>query len=101
MAEGIETALSAQQITGLPTVAALSAAGTQTILWPPQVRRLWIAADNDLVGLRAAKKLLARAIVSGLDVSIKIPAKRRNDFNDILQAVPWVPTTDLIILSTE
>jgi hypothetical protein len=53
VAEGIETALSVMQITGLPTIAALSAAGMQAIRWPPQVRRLWIAADNDPVGLKA------------------------------------------------
>jgi len=47
VAEGIETALSVMQMTGLPTVATLSAAGMQTFLWPDQVRRLWIAADND------------------------------------------------------
>jgi hypothetical protein len=88
MAEGIETALSVQQITGLPTVAALSAAGMQAIHWPPQIRRLWIAADNDPGGLRAAKKLLARAIASGLDASIKVPVKGFNDFNDVLRSIP-------------
>ena len=50
VAEGIETALSVMQITKLPTVAALSAAGMRSLRWPPQVRRLWIAADNDEVG---------------------------------------------------
>jgi Toprim domain len=88
VAEGIETGLSVVQITGLPTVAALSAAGMQAIRWPPQVRRLWIAADNDPVGLKAANKLLRRALASGLDVSIKIPANGLNDFNDVLRSIP-------------
>jgi hypothetical protein len=61
VAEGIETALSVQQITSLPTVAALSAAGMRSLRWLPQVRRLWIAADNDEVGRGAAEALLARA----------------------------------------
>ena len=87
VAEGIETALSAMQITGLPTVAALSAAGMQAIRWPHQVRRLWIAADNDPVGLEAANKLLARALAVGLEVSIKVPAKGLNDFNDVLRSI--------------
>jgi hypothetical protein len=87
VAEGIETALSVQQITGLPTVAALSAAGMQVMRWPPQVRRLWIAADHDPVGLRAAHKLLARAIAAGLEVSIKVPVKGFNDFNDVLRSI--------------
>ena len=84
VAEGIETALSVQQITGLPAVSALSAAGMRSFRWPPQVRRLWIAADNDETGLQAAKVLLKRALSAGLDAEIKVPAGGKNDFNDLL-----------------
>jgi Toprim domain len=82
VAEGIETALSVMQITRLPTVAALSAAGMRSLRWPPQVRQLWIAADNDEVGLSAARALLGRALRAGLQARIKIPAGGKNDFND-------------------
>ena len=85
VAEGIETALSVMQITKLPTVAALSAAGMRSLRWPPQVRRLWIAADNDAVGLKAADVLLERALRAGLRAHIKIPAGGKNDFNDLLR----------------
>jgi hypothetical protein len=85
VAEGIETALSVLQITGLPTVGALSAAGMRGLRWPAQVRRLWIAADNDPVGLQAAHALLERALSAGLWARIKIPARNHNDFNDILR----------------
>ena len=85
VAEGIETALSVMQITKLPTVAALSAAGMRSLRWLPQVRRLWIAADNDQVGLKAAKVLLERAVRAGLRADIKIPAGGKNDFNDLLR----------------
>lgn len=85
VAEGIETALSVMQITKLPTVAALSAAGMRSLRWPPQVRRLWIAADNDQVGLKAADVLLERALRAGLRAHIKIPAGGKNDFNDLLR----------------
>jgi hypothetical protein len=84
VAEGIETALSVMQITGLPTVATLSAAGMHTFLWPPRTRRLWIAADNDAAGMRAAKALLARALCSGIQADIKIPRGGHNDFNDLV-----------------
>jgi putative DNA primase/helicase len=84
VAEGIETALSVQQITNLPTVAALSAAGMRSVRWPPRVRRLWIAADNDEVGRGAAKVLLERALRAGLQAHIKLPARGKNDFNDLL-----------------
>jgi Toprim domain len=73
VAEGIETALSVLQLTRLPTVVTLSAAGMGTFKWPPQIRRLWIAADNDAAGMQAAKALLARALRSGLQAEIKIP----------------------------
>ena len=86
VAEGIETALSVQQITNLPTVAALSAAGMRSLRWPPQVRRLWIAADNDEVGRGAAEALLARALRAGLQAHIKVPARGKNDFNDLLMS---------------
>ena len=75
VAEGIETALSVMQITKLPTVAALSAAGMRSMRWPPQVRRLWIAADNDEAGLKAAEVLLGRALRAGLQAHIKVPAR--------------------------
>jgi putative DNA primase/helicase len=84
IAEGIETALSVQQITNLPTVAALSAAGMRSLRWLPQVRHLWIAADNDEVGRGAAEALLARALYAGLRAQIKLPARGKNDFNDLL-----------------
>jgi putative DNA primase/helicase len=73
------------QITNLPTVAALSAAGMRSLRWPPQVRRLWIAADNDQAGLKAAEALLERALRAGLHMDIKIPAEGKNDFNDLLR----------------
>ena len=85
VAEGIETALSVMQITKLPTVAGLSAAGMRSLRWPPQIRRLWIAADNDQAGLKAAEVLLERALRAGLQAHIKIPAGGKNDFNDLLR----------------
>jgi putative DNA primase/helicase len=83
--EGIETALSVRQLTNLPAVAALSAAGMRSLRWPPQVRRLWIAADNDEAGLTAAEVLLGRALRAGLQAHIKVPARGQNDFNDLLR----------------
>jgi putative DNA primase/helicase len=87
VAEGIETALSVMQMTGLPTVAALSASGMRGLRWPSQVRRLWIAADNDRAGLEAARVLRGRALRAGLRARIKVPANGKNDFNDLLRNV--------------
>jgi phage/plasmid primase-like uncharacterized protein len=85
IAEGIETALSVMQLTKLPTVAALSAAGMRSLRWPPHVRQLWIAADNDEAGLKAAEVLLGQALRAGLQAHIKVPTKGKNDFNDLLR----------------
>jgi hypothetical protein len=56
----------------------------RSVRWPPRVKRLWIAADNDEVGRGAAKVLLERALRAGLQAHIKLPARGKNDFNDLL-----------------
>lgn len=84
VAEGIETSMSVMQITGLPTIATLSAAGMGTFHWPRQIQRLWIAADNDDAGIKAAKVLLASALRAGIQAEIKIPTGGHNDFNDFI-----------------
>jgi putative DNA primase/helicase len=56
IAEGIETALSGMQATGLPAWAALSAGGLESVLVPETVRELGILADHDKVGLGAAER---------------------------------------------
>ena len=86
VAEGIETALSVMQITGLPAVAALSGSGMRGLRWPTQVRKLWIAADNDGAGLAAAHVLRGRALRAGLRARIKVPPNGKNDFNDLLRS---------------
>ena len=92
VAEGIETALSVMQLQ-VPTVAALSAAGMRSLRWPHQVRRLWIAADNDEAGLKAAKVLLGRALRAGVQAHIKVPVRGENDFNDLLEEARWTHGT--------
>ena len=54
VAEGIETALSFQQETNIPTRAAISAPGMKAIMLPPEVRAVVIAADNGAAGEEAA-----------------------------------------------
>ncbi|MER2266814.1 toprim domain-containing protein [Methylobacterium oxalidis] len=85
VAEGIETALSVQQLIGLPTVSVLSASGLKSFRWPTTVRRIWIAADNDAAGLQAAEHLRARALRAGIEARIKIPSGGHNDFNDLVK----------------
>ena len=86
VAEGIETALSIMQITESADRSGAQRGGRALFRWPPQVRRLWIAADNHQAGLKAAEVLLERALRAGLQAHIKIPAGGKNDFNDLLRS---------------
>lgn len=87
IAEGIETALSIQLATGIPTWAALSSTNMQSIILPPpeQVPEIIIAADNDEAGIKAANILAERALKLCHKVRIAIPKQQGWDFNDVLR----------------
>jgi putative DNA primase/helicase len=85
VAEGIETALSYMQATGIPTWAALSAGGMRNLVLPEGVLETIIAADPDPVGLMAARAAARRWLAEGRKVSIARPTLGL-DFNDILRA---------------
>jgi hypothetical protein len=86
IAEGIETALSAMEIFGLPGWSSVSAAGMTTLELPPSVQRLVIAADNDAsgAGQRNAVAAYERWTDEGRAVRIVIPPAV-GDFNDVLR----------------
>jgi phage/plasmid primase-like uncharacterized protein len=90
VAEGIETALSAQEATGLPTWAALSAGGIENLVLPPSPYALEITifADNDASGRgkQAADKAAARWHAEGRRVWTALPPSPGTDFNDVLRA---------------
>lgn len=80
LGEGVETVLSLRD--AVPTaalVAALSASHLAGFIVPPDVRHLFIARDNDPAGIRAARKLAARAAELGIFVTILRPVLK--DFN--------------------
>jgi putative DNA primase/helicase len=82
VAEGIETGLSVQQATGIPTIAALSAGGVQALLLPARLREVFIAADPDDVGMQAAQSAARRWHGEGRIVRIVTPPEG-SDFNDL------------------
>jgi phage/plasmid primase-like uncharacterized protein len=96
VAEGIETALSAQQATGLAVWSTLNATLMEQLEVPETVRMVVIFADKDRTvkgkhaGPTAAAKLAERLIVQGLDVVICVPpdaiaeGSKGVDWNDIL-----------------
>ncbi len=83
IAEGIETALAASRLHGLPTWSALSTALLSKFEPPLQVRRLLIFADNDVAGLQAAARL-ANRLQSRITFEIRSPAAHFEDWADVL-----------------
>jgi len=93
--EGVETVLSLADI--MPSaalVAALSASHLAAFILPPHVRHLFIARDNDPAGIRAARKLAARAAVAGISVTILRPVLK--DFNADLRQLGFEVLTSTI-----
>lgn len=88
LAEGIETAASFAQRTGLPCWAALSAGFLPSVMLPhlPLAREVVIAADNDTTGLRAAQEAARKWFAEGRLVRIVAPKKAGTDFNDLLKS---------------
>ncbi len=84
LSEGIETALSVQQATGLPVWATLSTSGLRAVILPSEVETVIIAADGDEAGEIAAQAAARRVIAEGRTVKIARPPKGM-DFNDLAQ----------------
>ena len=84
LAEGIETALSAQKIFKVPVWAALSASGISSFPVVHGISRLFVFADNDAAGLSAARKCKRRYKEAGIEAEIRYPSKVDSDWNDYL-----------------
>ncbi len=81
--EGIETMLSLRSaMPGLPMVAGLSANHLAALLFPPSLRRLYVANDDDPAGAAALATLTGRAQTAGIEALRLSP--RLGDFNEDL-----------------
>jgi putative DNA primase/helicase len=83
VAEGIETALSAAAIDGVPVWAALNATLLGKFDPPPGVKTLRIYADRDEAGLEAALRLTER-LQGRVRFEVCTPRAQHKDFNDQL-----------------
>lgn len=92
VAEGIETALSAQRATGMPTWAAVSAVLMEHFEVPEGVHTVVVWADKDVstTGERSAEVLRSRLERQGIKVHVLLPpmaipaTSKSVDWNDVL-----------------
>jgi phage/plasmid primase-like uncharacterized protein len=86
ISEGIESALSAAALSGVPTVAAYCADNLRAWRWPAGVRRIVIFSDHDKAGQAAAEALRTRVAATGLRCTVTAPSTPGEDWNDVLVA---------------
>ena len=86
IAEGIETALSASILHGVPTWAALNAGLLADWTPPANVETVFIFGDNDFsyTGQAAAYALGQKLRARGLRVIVELPIRTDTDWNDVL-----------------
>ncbi|WP_243451127.1 toprim domain-containing protein [Sphingosinicella sp. CPCC 101087] len=84
LAEGIETALSASALFGLPCWATLGTERFRLVALPPAVTELVLFLDHDAGGRRA--EALARKVFGHLVVEVRYPRRPGADWNDVLRA---------------
>lgn len=93
LAEGLETALSVRDATGMPIWAAMFANNIPALALPelPLARDIIIAGDNDEsgTGQRAAEAAAERWTRQGRRVRIAVPPEPGTDFNDVARAVAY------------
>lgn len=84
VAEGIETAIAAWALHGLPTWAALNTSLLAKFEPPRDIRRLVIFADRDIAGLEAAARLMER-LQGKHTIEIRLPTAPAKDWADVLE----------------
>lgn len=87
IAEGIETALSFQILSGIPTWSCLSSGGIERFTPPPGIMEIIIAGDFDKPGILAAEKLSNRIGTQRTIVKTVFPDTPGEDWNDVLIGV--------------
>ena len=85
VAEGIESAYAAGQISGLPAFASLNANNLENFVVPEGVTCVHIYGDNDInyVGQKSAYILAHRLGMKGIEAYVMIPDKFGQDWNDV------------------
>ena len=85
LAEGTESALGAQQVTGVPTWALLGAARLGKLCdLPDDVREIHVFADDDTAGHLAAERAVQAYLRRGLRVVRRLPPDGCGDWADVV-----------------
>lgn len=86
VAEGIETALSANALYGIPVWSVLNTTLMEKWVPPKEVRRVTIFADHDrnYAGHKAAYALAFKLACVDIEVDVRVPEQAGTDFNDVL-----------------
>jgi hypothetical protein len=87
LAEGVESALSAMQLTGVTVWASLGSARLHRVELPPEVKEVHIFVDNDEPGRAAAKRAAEVHIKAGRRVYLRSPPDECGDWNDFLNVI--------------
>ena len=85
IAEGVETALSAMELSGVPCWASLSGHRLGKITLPDIVREVHLFADSDAAGQLAAEPAATRYAAGGRRVVLRWPPEGE-DWNDLLKS---------------
>lgn len=86
LAEGVEDAKAAWQMTGTGTWSANGAERLASVAIPARVTHLTIFAQNDAPGQRAAEKASAAHAMSGRTIVVEAPPVGINDWSKLLMA---------------
>lgn len=92
LAEGIETALSAMQIFGIPCWATLGNERFGLVTLPESVRELHLFVDNDRAGELAEERAREAYACDGRHIAAMRPDNRDEDWNDVLMKMALTAT---------
>lgn len=85
LAEGVETAISAMILFGIPVWATLGSERLHQIAIPGRVSRLVLFPDNDVAGEIGVAEALESYAMPGRDIDIEFPPNGYKDWNDVLR----------------